>query len=859
MIFLLVVSFFLCGICLAYLLLRGEPFKSSIAYVVVLLVASIPIAMEVVTTTTMALGSRELSARSAIVSRLASIEELAGMNMLCSDKTGTLTLNKMALQPETPVFMPGADQATVLQYAAMAAKWLEPPKDALDTLVLGAADLVALGGYEQVEFVPFDPRIKRTEATVVAPDKSEFKVTKGAPHVLLKLLNPKRAETVAVTAEVEKCVEVLAHRGVRCLAVARTGADGSWGLVGILTFLDPPRPDTKATLERAKEYGVSVKMITGDHKAIAQEMCLQLGLGTKILGPETLPSMQEDGRLPPNLQEYAPLIVEADGFAQVFPEHKFMIVEALRQKGFAVGMTGDGVNDAPALKKADIGIAVQGSTDAACAAADIVLTSPGLSVIIDAITLSRCIFQRIQNFVLYRVACTLQLLVFFFIAVLAFHPEDFATQANGNTSGSDTYLGPVLNANIRMATETDQWGTVWDNLGPNTVPINNLLGSNRDGTSVAWHAPECPYKSLFIQTNFSTFPAPSNSTVAGTVMEPWKSMSWFTDNINNPGPVRWTPGYFLSQGPFVYKNLVFDGTSDPKDLDGFISAAVALGPNFGATPNGWVLANCTSNLNVSDPNACFQEAGYLFYNTSSAVPLPGYLITGNLCSERWKKYFNLPVIALIIITLLNDGTIISIAYDHVEPSRNPEAWNLPISYLISGTLGGVACASSIWLLALTLDSHNLNGTWYKGWGLPMLSYGDVVCALYQKVSLSDFLTLFSARTVGPFFSQVPAKPLLAAACFAMGCSTILAALWPFNEEKDTLIDGFGTGSSGEKRSRAGVLGVVWLYVFIWWMVQDAAKVRSFVGFQTPQRHDMRPSGLTSRTPARWDSTWCCGA
>jgi hypothetical protein len=170
----------------------------------------------------------------------------------------------------------------------------------------------------------------------------------------------------------------------------------------MLTFLDPPRPDTAETLRRAREYGVDVKMITGDHKAIARETCRQLGLGDNILGPEGLPELTEDGRPPADLGNYAPLILGADGFAQVFPEHKFLIVEALRRAGYAVGMTGDGVNDAPALKKADIGIAVQGSTDAARAAADIVLTSPGLSVIIDAIAVSRCIFQRIQNFVIYR-------------------------------------------------------------------------------------------------------------------------------------------------------------------------------------------------------------------------------------------------------------------------------------------------------------------------------------------------------------------------------------------------------------------------------------------------------------------------
>jgi H+-transporting ATPase len=256
MVFLLAISFVLCGICLAYLLIRGEPFLHSIAYVVVLLVASIPIAMEVVTTTTMALGSRELSGRNAIVSRLAAIEELAGMNMLCSDKTGTLTLNKMVIQAHTPTFQAGLTQADVLRYAALAARWNEPPKDALDTLVLTAVDLPSLDAYEQLDYMPFDSHLKRTEALVRAPDGSEFRVTKGAPDVLLRLLPEAdqsggseaeggfmpggsngsggngNGDALSVGARVERAVEELAHRGIRSLAVARTDEEGAWQMLG---------------------------------------------------------------------------------------------------------------------------------------------------------------------------------------------------------------------------------------------------------------------------------------------------------------------------------------------------------------------------------------------------------------------------------------------------------------------------------------------------------------------------------------------------------------------------------------------------------------------------------------------------
>ncbi|KIY97910.1 H+-transporting ATPase [Monoraphidium neglectum] len=398
---LVVLSVALCVTALGYLIGYGkEPVKEALSFTVVLLVASIPIAIEIVCTTTLALGSRQLSQEGAIVTRLASIEEMAGMNMLCSDKTGTLTLNKMVIQEDCPIYTPGHTQASVLQAAALAAKWKEPPRDALDTLVLTSADLLALDVYEQIDFMPFDPTIKRTEGTLRGPDGKVFKTTKGAPHIILKLIEIDQEE---VAKRVNWKVMDLGRRGIRCLAVARTNDEGKWQMLGILTFLDPPRPDTKETLENAMKLGVDVKMITGDHQIIAKETSRQLGLGTNIPDAANLPTMDADGKIPKDLgKNYGKMILESDGFAQVYPEHKYLIVEALRQEGFACGMTGDGVNDAPALKRADVGIAVQGATDAARAAADMVLTREGLSVIVHAIVVARCIFARMKNFINYR-------------------------------------------------------------------------------------------------------------------------------------------------------------------------------------------------------------------------------------------------------------------------------------------------------------------------------------------------------------------------------------------------------------------------------------------------------------------------
>ena len=330
-----------------YLLAKGQAILPSLAFCVVLVISSIPIALPVVSTTTMSVGCKTLADKKAIVAELHCVEQLAGMNMLCSDKTGTLTLNKMVLQ-SSKAYAPGTDKEAILRFAALAAKWKEPAKDALDTLVLDAVDKQPLDDYEQLEYTPFDPSTKKTSSLIKGPDGREFTVTKGAPHVILDMANNKSKIEEAFEAE----VEALAQRGIRALAVALQYSGGPINLIGLLTFLDPPRPDTKETIRRAGLYGCQVKMITGDHSAIAMETARQLGMGTNILKADALPSLDASKPLPSTLgADYGEMIEGVSGFAQVFPEHKFLIIEALRQRGWVVGMTGDGVNDAPALKR----------------------------------------------------------------------------------------------------------------------------------------------------------------------------------------------------------------------------------------------------------------------------------------------------------------------------------------------------------------------------------------------------------------------------------------------------------------------------------------------------------------------------
>lgn len=608
---LVVLSVSLCTIALIYLLTaKHQDFKESLSFAVVLLVASIPIAIEIVSTATLALGSRQLSEHGAIVTRLTSIEEMAGMNMLCSDKTGTLTLNKMVIQEHTPVFVRGMNQFELLKLAALAAKWKEPPRDALDTLVLGSADVDSLDVFEQIDFQPFDPTLKRTEGTLRGPDGKVFKTTKGAPQVILNLCLNKNE----IAAEVDGIVHDLGTRGIRSLAVAKCEND-VWVMQGILTFLDPPRPDTKMTIERSMELGVDVKMITGDHGVIAKETARTLGMGTNIQSSKGLPVLDENGKVPKLEARLIEQILAADGFAEVFPEHKYIIVEALRQEGFAVGMTGDGVNDAPALKRADVGIAVSGATDAARAAADMVLTYEGLSVIVEAIIIARKIFQRIKSFITYRVAATLQLLFFFFISVFVFSPDKI--------------------------------------------------------------------------------------------------------------------------------------------------------------------------------NPLFTEV-----------------------------YFKMPVIMLMLITLLNDGTLISIGYDNVKASSRPEKWNLKVVWLVSTVLGAVACLSSLLLLYFCLDSGD-EGSFFNMLGLPFMPYGNIVTAMYLKVSISDFLTLFSARTDGFFFTSRPGALLFFAGCGALTISTVVANVWPSGTTDGVEVEGLARGSYK-------LWSIwVWVYCLIWWGIQDSCKVLTY--------------------------------
>ncbi len=407
--YLILLAVALVTVIIIVALFRGDPILTTLQFALVLTVASIPVAMPTVLSVTMAVGARLLARKEAIVTRLAAIEELAGVDVLCSDKTGTLTQNKLTLGDPFSVDGISADQ--VILDAALASR--ADNNDSIDLAVLGGLknDQV-LKDYQVVHFQPFDPVHKRTEASIRGADGKEFKVSKGAPQVMLEL----SANADDVISAVDKAVNEFAARGFRSLGVARTDPDGQWRFVGVLPLFDPPREQAKATIATARRMGVNVKMVTGDAIAIARETAVKLGLGTNILDASGFGDTKHH-----ETAQLVESIEQADGFAQVFPEHKFHIVDVLQERGHIVGMTGDGVNDAPALKKADCGIAVSNATDAARAAASIVLMTPGLSVIIDAIKESRKIFQRMNSYAMYRIAETLRVLFFMTLSILIFN------------------------------------------------------------------------------------------------------------------------------------------------------------------------------------------------------------------------------------------------------------------------------------------------------------------------------------------------------------------------------------------------------------------------------------------------------
>ncbi len=392
--YLVILDAVLVGALLVYAGFTSMPWSEVLPFALILLVASVPVALPGMFTVATALGALDMSRHGVLVTRLSAIEEAAAMDVLCTDKTGTITQNKLSVAQIFPMGERSADE--VLLMAALASD--AATQDPIDLAVLEAAQEKKLLNAvpHRIQFIPFDPATKRSEA-IYEQQASKLRVIKGAPDAVISLVR----QVGSIAGEVER----LAGRGARVLAVA-SGTENSLDLVGLLGLEDHIREDSNALVQNLKSMGVRVIMVTGDGPATARAVSQQVGIGERVGTADRLRNGAGSAS-----EHY-------DVFAGVLPEDKFRLVEALQGQGHVVGMTGDGVNDAPALKQAEAGIAVSTATDVAKAAASIVLTESGLTGVLRAIETGRRIYQRMLTYTLNKIIKTLEIAVFLSVGVI---------------------------------------------------------------------------------------------------------------------------------------------------------------------------------------------------------------------------------------------------------------------------------------------------------------------------------------------------------------------------------------------------------------------------------------------------------
>ncbi len=391
--------FIIVGVLLAVALVvagvRGASLVDLLPLVLVLLLGAVPVALPVMFTVSMALGSRDLAKKNVLVTRLTASEDAATMDVLCVDKTGTITTNQLAVANVLPLNGYTADD--VIMYGLCASE--QANQDPIDDAFIAEARRRGLDRHiiEQLTFSPFDPATRRTEARVRV-DGMDCSVTKGAVIAVAEASDdPEHASSLEAQAN------AYAAQGHRTIAVARADEDGGpLRLVGLVSLQDMVRPDSATFISALEDRGVDVKMLTGDAVPIAREVAAQVGLGTTISRADELERLAGS-----DLQAAATLAEASDGFAAIYPEGKYTVVRALQAKGHVVGMTGDGVNDAPALHQAEVGIAVSNATDVAKGAASVVLTSEGLSSIVALVDNGRQIHQRIATWIVNKVSRTI--------------------------------------------------------------------------------------------------------------------------------------------------------------------------------------------------------------------------------------------------------------------------------------------------------------------------------------------------------------------------------------------------------------------------------------------------------------------
>jgi len=395
----------LLGLVIALSLIRHVALLEMIPLMLVLLMSAVPVALPVMFTVSMAVGAKELAKRGVLVTRLSATEDAATMDVLCVDKTGTITMNQLAVTGVIP--LEHATESDVLFAAALASQ--ESNQDPIDLAFLAAAKERHVFDHSDavtpVSFAPFDATNRRTEA-VVEQNGQRLRVMKGAVRTVAEACG---LQTPAIEA-LEARVSESALKGYRTLAVARGSETGTPALLGLVTLFDPPRSDAKQLIATLRDLGVSVKMLTGDALAVASEIAQGVGLSNIQRVSDLKAASARTGN------EAVDLLADADGFAEVYPEDKYIVVQHLQAAGHVTGMTGDGVNDAPALRQAEVGIAVSTATDVAKGAASVVLTEPGLTNIVALVEQGRTIYQRILTWIINKISRTILKAAFVAIA-----------------------------------------------------------------------------------------------------------------------------------------------------------------------------------------------------------------------------------------------------------------------------------------------------------------------------------------------------------------------------------------------------------------------------------------------------------
>ncbi|MCL4344650.1 MAG: plasma-membrane proton-efflux P-type ATPase [Nitrososphaerota archaeon] len=453
---LLVMVVVLLGAALAFSAIRGQSLFDLLPLALVLLVSAIPVALPAMFTITMALGSMELSKKGVLVTRLSASEDAASMDTLCVDKTGTITHNTLSVVDVVPAN--GHSQDDIIAYGTLASQ--EANQDPIDLAFINDAKnrKVDLSGYTVKQFVPFDPATKRTEA-VVNFDGHEVRIVKGAVNIISQLCNMDKK----TQEQVNDAVNRMANNGYRSLGVGLIDGNKT-ELLGVVGLYDKPREDSSKLITELRSLGVAVKMLTGDAAPIAKRMASLVGLGDKVAEAPEFRKITDDTKL-------AEVIEKSDGFAEIYPEDKYKIVKALQLKKHITGMTGDGVNDAPALRQAEVGIAVSNATDVAKGAASVVLTQEGLINIVDLVKIGRMIFQRIVTWIFNKVVKVFQIVVFvvaaFFIwgkfivgtfdVLLLLFLIDFVTLS-------------ISTDHVRWSKNPDRWDVNW------LVKVSMVLG-----------------------------------------------------------------------------------------------------------------------------------------------------------------------------------------------------------------------------------------------------------------------------------------------------------------------------------------------------------------------------------------------